>query len=121
MVAGRGFCSGLELAAQAGKQRSSSSTEERPETEIEGISQGDFPREALLALAGMKKRVIAAINGIAVGGGLNLTLFCDIRIISETARFSIPLTCVGFTFELDSSYFLSRIIGIDKSVNNSIS
>lgn len=113
--AGRGFCSGVDLTAQTGNQGSSSSTKGETETEIEGISPGDFPREAPLALSGMKKPVIAAINGAAIGGGLTLTLSCDIRIASETARFGIPLTRLGFTFELGSSYFLSRIIGIGKA------
>jgi 2-(1,2-epoxy-1,2-dihydrophenyl)acetyl-CoA isomerase len=113
--AGRGFCSGIDLAGQAGNQGSSSNAGEKAGAEIEGISRDAFPREAPLALAGMKKPVIAAINGVAVGGGLTLTLSCDIRIASETARFSIPLTRLGFTFELGSSYFLSRIIGIGKA------
>lgn len=103
--AGRGFCSGVDLTPQTAEGK----------TEIEGISPSDFPREAPLALSGMKKPVIAAINGVAVGGGLTLTLSCDIRIASETARFSIPLTRLGFTFELGSSYFLSRVIGIGKA------
>ncbi len=107
--AGRGFCSGLDLAAQAEKQGAS------PGAEFEGISPGDFPREAPIVLAGMKKPVIAAINGVAVGGGCTLTLACDIRIAADTARFSIPLSRVGFTFELGSSYFLSRIVGIGKA------
>ena len=109
--AGRGFCSGLDLAAQGRTEGPSSGAG----TEIEGISPGDFPREAPLALVGMKKPVIAAINGIAVGGGLTLTLSCDIRIASEMARFSIPLTRLGFTLELGSSYFLSRVVGIGKA------
>ena len=103
--AGRGFCSGLDLSAQG----------ESGEISIDGISPGDFPREAPLVLAGMKKPVIAAINGVAVGGGCTLTLSCDIRIASDTAKFSIPLTRMGFTFELGSSYFLSRIVGIGKA------
>ena len=113
--AGRGFCSGVDLTAQAGSQGSSSSTKRKTGTAIEGISPSDFPREAPLALSGMKKPVIAAINGAAVGGGLTLTLSCDIRIASEAARFSIPLTRLGFTFELGSSYFLSRVVGIGKA------
>jgi len=104
--AGRGFCSGVDLTAQGGSQE---------EIDIEGVKPGEFPREAPLILAGMKKPVIAAINGIAVGGGLTLTLSCDIRIASDTARFRIPLTHLGFTFELGSSYFLSRVIGISKA------
>ncbi len=113
--AGRGFCSGADLSARAGNQGPSLCAEERTEKEIEDITLKGFPREAPLALVGMKKPVIAAINGVAVGGGCTLTLACDIRIASETARFSIPLTRLGFTFELGSSYFLSRVIGIGKA------
>ena len=103
--AGRGFCSGADLTPQTAEGI----------TEIEGINPLDFTREVPLILSGMKKPVIAAINGVAVGGGLTLTLSCDIRIASETARFSIPLTRMGFTLELGSSYFLSRVIGIGKA------
>lgn len=103
--AGRGFCSGLDLSARG----------ESREISIDGIGPGDFPGEAPIILAGMKKPVIAAINGLAVGGGCTLTLCCDIRIASDTAKFSIPLTRMGFTFELGSSYFLSRVVGIGKA------
>ncbi len=103
--AGRGFCSGADLTPQAAGEK----------IEIDGVSPADFPREAPLLLSGMRKPVIAAINGVAVGGGLTLTLSCDIRIASETARFSLPLTRLSFTFELGSSYFLSRVVGIGKA------
>ena len=113
--AGRGFCSGADLSARAGNQGPSPSDEERTEREIEDMTLKGFPREAPLALTAMKKPTIAAINGVAVGGGCTLTLACDIRIASETARFSIPLTRVSFTLELGSSYFLSRVVGIGKA------
>lgn len=113
--AGRGFCSGADLSARAGTQTTGSGGEEIPERQIEDITLKGFPREAPLALAGMKKPTIAAINGVAVGGGCTLTLACDIRIAADTARFSIPLTRVSFTFELGSSYFLSRVVGIGKA------
>jgi len=113
--AGRGFCSGADLSARAGSQAASSNEEGKAEEESEDVTLKGFAREAPLILAGMKKPVIAAINGVAVGGGCTFTLACDIRIASETARFSIPLTRVGFTFELGSSYFLSRVVGIGKA------
>jgi enoyl-CoA hydratase/carnithine racemase len=113
--AGRGFCSGADLSARAGNQGPSSSGEERTVREIDDITLKGFPREAPLALVGMRKPVIAAINGVAVGGGCTLTLACDIRIASEAAIFSIPLTRVGLTLELGSSYFLSRVVGIGKA------
>jgi 2-(1,2-epoxy-1,2-dihydrophenyl)acetyl-CoA isomerase len=111
--AGRGFCSGADLSTRGSNQ--DPNIPETKEKEIEDITLRGFPREAPLALVAMKKPVIAAINGVAVGGGCTLTLACDIRIASQTARFSIPLTRVGLTLELGSSYFLSRLIGIGKA------
>ena len=113
--AGRGFCSGIDLSPKAENQAQGSSGEQRPKREIDDVTLKGFTCEAPLILSGMKKPVIAAINGVAVGGGCTLTLPCDIRIASEAARFSIPLTRLSFTFELGSSYFLSRVVGIGKA------
>jgi enoyl-CoA hydratase/carnithine racemase len=108
--AGRGFCSGADvresLLAASNRQQAS---------EIGDVTRGGFTQEAPPALVAMRKPVIAAINGVAVGGGLTMTLSCDIRIASEEARFSIPLTRMGLTVELGSSYFLSRVVGIGKA------
>ncbi len=68
-----------------------------------------------LALSKIRKPVIAAINGLAVGFGCSLTLPCDIRIASEDARFSLPFARAGVSPEMGSSYFLSRLIGLGKA------
>jgi enoyl-CoA hydratase/carnithine racemase len=108
--AGRGFCSGADV-----RESLQTRADERQERGIADVTRGGFTQEAPIALVGMRKPVIAAINGVAVGGGLTLTLSCDIRIASEEARFSIPLTRMGITLELGSSYFLSRVVGIGKA------
>ena len=46
-------------------------------------------------LAGLPQPVVAAVNGLAYGGGLELTLFCDIRLASERARFALPEVKIG--------------------------
>ena len=68
-----------------------------------------------LALMDMPYPVIAAINGMAVGGGITITLGCDIRIAAEDARISLPFASVGITPELNSTYMLSRLVGIGKA------
>jgi 2-(1,2-epoxy-1,2-dihydrophenyl)acetyl-CoA isomerase len=68
------------------------------------------------SLADVRKPVIASINGYAIGIGLTLTLACDIRIASESARFSVRFTQLGITLDYGSSYFLPRLVGLGKAL-----
>jgi enoyl-CoA hydratase/carnithine racemase len=63
----------------------------------------------------MKKPVIAAINGPAVGVGITITLPMDIRLASENAKFGFVFTRRGIIMEACSSWFLPRIVGIGKA------
>src|SRR5215831_20395573 len=80
--AGRGFCSGADLE-DAGIVPN-----------IDGLTVASIARRALEllddvihAIRKMHQPVIAAINGAAIGGGLCLSLACDIRIAADSARF----------------------------------
>lgn len=59
--------------------------------------------------------IIAAMNGPAVGGGLTLSLTCDLRIASENAKFGAVFTRAGLSPEYGSSFLLSRIVGLTKA------
>jgi enoyl-CoA hydratase/carnithine racemase len=55
--------------------------------------------------------VVAAVNGLAYGGGVELTLFCDIRLASERARFAFPEVKIGLFPGTGGVQRLPRLIG----------
>ncbi len=62
-------------------------------------------------MAGLDRPVIAAINGKAIGTGLELALSCDLRIASDTACFGLPQLSQGFIPWDGGSQRLPRIVG----------
>ena len=107
--AGRGFCAGADLAS-GGKTFDSRGREESTATQRRepGSSTVKF-------FLGLKKPVIAAINGPAVGVGVTMILPLDIRIAAESARIGLIFNRRGVLPELASPWFLPRIIGISKA------
>jgi len=62
-----------------------------------------------------EKPVIAAVSGVAAGGGCELTLVCDLRLASETARFGLPEVKVGAIPGGGGTQRLPRLIGVAKA------
>ena len=65
----------------------------------------------------LKKPLIAAINGPAIGMGLTITFMCDIRIAAESAKMSMRFTQVGVIPEFASRYMLPRIVGLGRALD----
>ena len=66
-------------------------------------------------IEGLPKPVIAAVSGYALGGGFELTLACDFRIASETARFGLPEIKIGAFPAGGGTQRLPRLIGAAKA------
>ncbi len=107
--AGRGFCSGMDLSA-GGSTFDASARQEQA-----GASSFPSTTEIVRTLLDLKKPVIAAINGPAVGVGVTMVLPMDIRIASESARIGFVFVRRGVVPELASPWFLPRIIGVSKA------
>jgi 3-hydroxyacyl-CoA dehydrogenase/enoyl-CoA hydratase/3-hydroxybutyryl-CoA epimerase/enoyl-CoA isomerase len=59
---------------------------------------------------------VAAINGIALGGGFEMCLVCDYRVMSETARIGLPETKLGIIPGYGGTTRLPRLIGADNAI-----
>jgi enoyl-CoA hydratase/carnithine racemase len=73
------------------------------------------PTPAALAVLECDKPVIAAVNGPAVGWGMDLTLFCDIRIASDRAKFGELFIKRGLVSDLGGLWRLPQVVGPSKA------
>jgi enoyl-CoA hydratase/carnithine racemase len=76
-----------------------------------------FELEARVAqrLAGLPMPTIAAIEGSALGGGLELALCCDLRVASERAQLGLPEVRLGVTPSTGGTQRLPRIVGVGRA------
>jgi enoyl-CoA hydratase/carnithine racemase len=109
--AGRGFCSGLDLKAIGPSSMSKG---------LSGARAGMRSQEHIASLVPHLRRiqqpVIAAINGVAYGGGLALACGCDIRIAAASARMCVQFIRVGIGgCDIGISYTLPRLVGVSRA------
>lgn len=69
----------------------------------------------ILAITELDRPVIAAVNGLAVGGGWDLAMACDIRIASTDARFKNAYVQLGIVPELGGTWLLPRLVGLGRA------
>jgi enoyl-CoA hydratase/carnithine racemase len=108
--AGRAFCAGADLSPETAileRRR------QAPEDDLE--IRRDLAGQVTLPIYDLKKPVIAAINGPAVGVGITMTLAMDIRLASENARIGFVFARRGLVAEGASTWFLPRIVGMGKA------
>lgn len=100
--AGGSFCSGVDLTAFGNQHRTP--------LEEKHYLMHNVHRVAL-ALERLDKPVIAAVDGAAVGAGMDLALYCDVRFASPRARFSEAYIKVGLVPGNGGCWLLPRLVG----------
>jgi len=111
--AGRGFCAGADLAAGSATFDYAARDAEIGRTREQHRDGGGI---LALRIFNSRKPVIAAINGAAVGVGATMTLPMDVRLAADTARFGFVFTRRGIVPEACSSWFLPRVVGINRAL-----
>ncbi|MGD8388492.1 MAG: enoyl-CoA hydratase-related protein [Desulfobacteraceae bacterium] len=109
VVTGRGdtFCSGGDIRDMAeGKLRS---------WDMKRFVWDGVHRIAL-TLEDLDKPVIAAVNGAAMGAGMDMALMCDLRVCSDRARFAESYINLGVVPGDGGAYFLPRLVGTARAL-----
>lgn len=104
---GRGFCSGANMGRGA-------TPEPEPATRYEFMD----PRYAWVSdlVRASDKPAIAAVNGVAAGGGLALALMCDMRIASDQAQFYSIFVRRALLPDTCATWFLPRLVGPSRAL-----
>ena len=110
--AGRAFCSGADLGEQPYGTDKNQPGISRAEHITPFVSFGWVIKQ----IEDFTRPVIAAVNGIAAGGGLALALAADVRIASENATFSAIFVKRGLVPDCGVSYYLTRLVGVSKAL-----
>ncbi|GAU76131.1 enoyl-CoA hydratase-related protein [Fusibacter sp. 3D3] len=101
--AGKAFIAGADIKAMASLNAE------------EGRQFGRLGQSVFRAVEKMEKVTIAAVNGFALGGGLEFALSCDLRYAHEKAKFGQPEVSLGITPGFAGTQRLPRVVGIAKA------
>jgi len=108
--AGRAFCAGADLSAGGG------AFDAAQKDFVDGEDRlRDGGGRMTLRMYDMKKPIIGAINGPAVGIGVTMQLAMDIRLASTKARFGFVFSRRGLVMEACSSWFLTRLVDMGQA------
>jgi enoyl-CoA hydratase/carnithine racemase len=99
----RAFCAGADL-----KERARMGADE-----VHAFHRG--LRGALRAIEAAPQPVVAALNGAALGGGLELALACDLRVAAESAELGLPEVSLGIIPGAGGTQRLARLVGVARA------
>jgi enoyl-CoA hydratase/carnithine racemase len=104
---GTAFCAGADLGSELSRRPTPLDAKTTLHEKIHRIAR---------AVADLDKPLIAALNGVAVGAGLDMALMCDLRIAARSARFAETYVRLGIAPGNGGAWFLPRIVGEAKAL-----
>src|SRR5262245_16313805 len=105
---GRGFCTGADLSSGPQQPAMTRTLQKTPLSEYGDVA---------LAIDGLDKPIIAAVNGVAAGAGLAFALACDRRVAATSARFTAIFVRRGLVPDSGLSYYLPRLVGLSHAAD----
>ena len=96
---GKSFCAGADIAAM------------KEMTPLQAVDFSEAGQRVMFAIETAGKPVIAAVNGYALGGGLELALACDFIVAADSAVFAAPEVLLGIIPGFGCTQRLPRLIG----------
>lgn len=102
---GRGFCAGADLAGPGPGDPTTSG-----ERDVGAVMDRIF-NPMIRAMRELPKPIVAAVNGVAAGGGANLALACDIVVAARSARFDQAFVRISLIPDLGGTWFLPHTVG----------
>jgi len=106
--AGKAFCSGADLADLMDDYDSG------------GPDLGAFLDEIfhpmVHSIVDAKVPVVAAINGVAAGAGLGVSLGCDLRVMADSAFLTSAFTAIGLAPDSGTTWWLPQMVGVSKAL-----
>ncbi len=112
--AGAGFCAGADVAGMTGGTDKGVGTTRSTEDMRRWHSR--VIGKIILGLQKMQKPTIAMVNGVAVGGGFDLALACDLRVGSNKARFMNAFVRIGLFPGWGGTWLYPRVMGLNKAL-----
>lgn len=106
---GRAFCVGQDL-----REHVQGLTGSTPEEVWRTVPEQYNP--IALALHGLDKPVLAAVNGVAAGAGASLAFLADLRLVAASARFTLAFAGVGLSCDTGCSWTLPRLVGAGRAL-----
>ena len=119
--AGRGFCAGMDMNAldsqASGGDLSAGVEARRLDADPGDKSMGENFSIAFTYMLALRKPLIAAVNGPCAGLGMSIALLCDMRFVSESAKFITAFSQRGLVAEHGQSWLLPRVVGPSRALD----